>query len=410
MKLLSKKKLNDLRAQRGTIVNRMHTALDSGDFDAFDAAQAELDTVDAQIMRVQALIEAEGEGIPAGAPLPTGDGGAIPPPAGAPAENEVRHAFCEGIRAQWSNDRARFAQNAAILQRAAAAQNATGMNEGTPADGGLIVPEDVQTTINQLKRALNPLSDIFRVENVGFLTGSRVIDTHPTAGFTKVAEFGTIARDDKPAFSQISYKVEDYALILPVSNDLLRDTDEALLAYVSDWFSKKSVITENKLLLSLLSTLDTGATTAAAGSELAAIKTAMNVTLDPAISMSAGFLTNQDGFNYLDSLVDTTKRPLLQPDPTSGTRMMLLSRPVTVVSNAVLPSNTTKGRVAPLYVGDFSQYGTLFRRQALEIRATDIGGNAWVTNSTEVRGIMRLDAKTFDTAAATAIKLTVSAS
>ena len=42
-----------------------------------------------------------------------------------------------------------------------------------------------------------------------------------------------IPQDDKPAFRKIAYKVEDYALILPVSNDLLRDTDEALLAYIS---------------------------------------------------------------------------------------------------------------------------------------------------------------------------------
>ena len=45
-------------------------------------------------------------------------------------------------------------------------------------------------------------------------------------------------------FRKIAYKVEDYALILPVSNDLLRDTDEALLAYISRWLAKKQVITE----------------------------------------------------------------------------------------------------------------------------------------------------------------------
>ncbi len=74
------------------------------------------------------------------------------------------------------------------------------------------------------------------------------------------------------------------------------------------------------------------------------------------------------------------------------------------MSNAVLPS--TDG-AAPLYIGDFKQYGTLFRRKNLEIASTQIGGNSWNTDSTEVRGIMRIGAETYDTEAATAVTLTL---
>ena len=49
----------------------------------------------------------------------------------------------------------------------------------------------------------------------------------------------------------------------------------------------------------------------------------------------------------------------------------------------------------------------VFRRQPLEIASTDIGGNAWKTNSTEVRAITRLDAQVFDSEAATAVSLTI---
>ena len=237
---------------------------------------------------------------------------------------------------------------------------------------------------------------------MSFQSGTRVIDTQPTKGFTKVAEFGTIARDDKPAFSSLDYKVEDYALILPVSNDLLSDTDEALLAYISRWLAKKQVITENTLLTTLLAELDDAATAATAANVVETLKKALNVTLDPAIAATAHFVTNQDGFNALDQLLDGNKRPLLQPDPSSPTGKMLFGRGVTVVSNGVLASAESK---APIYFGDFTQYGTLFRRQPLEIASTNIGGNAWVTNSTEVRAITRLDAKVFDAAAAAAVML-----
>ena len=398
-----KKKLLNLLAKKKSVVDRMKEADKAGDQAAFDAAQAELAPIDAEIARVKAIVDAE-EALPAPEADPAPEDGE-PEAGGTPVNSRACiRAFCNCIRAQVRQNGQAFAENAAIVQRAV--QNEGGMNEGAPADGGLIVPQDIQTRINSLRRSLNPLANLFSVEAVSFLSGSRVIDTHPTAGFTKVAEFGTIARDDKPAFSKIEYKVEDYALIVPVSNDLLDDTDEALLAYLSGWFAKKGVITENKLLLTLLAALDGAAVAAAAGKELATIKKALNVTLDPAIALTSSFVTNQDGFNYLDTLEDKQGRPLLQPNPTDPTHKMLLGRAVDVRANSVLP---TTGGKAPLYIGDFAQYGTLFRRKALEIAATNIGGNAWTTNSTEVRGIMRMDAKTFDTAAATAVSLTLPA-
>lgn len=398
-----KKKLLNLLAKKKAIVDKMKAADAANDQTAFDAAQAELAPVDAEIARVQAIVQAEES-----TPAPQGAADPQPGAPGAPAapvnSAECMHAFAQCIRAQAGGDRQMFVENADIVRRAV--RNEGGMNETTPADGGLIVPQDIQTAINELKRALNPLADLFSVENVSFLSGSRVVDTHPSAGFTKVSEFGTIPRDDKPAFAKIDYKVEDYALIVPVSNDLLEDTDQALIGYLSRWFAKKGVITENKLLLTLLSDKDAEAVSPASGKELAAIKKAFNVTLDPEIALSAHFLTNQDGFNYLDNLVDSDGKPLLQPNPSMATGKMLLGRPVTVVANSVLPTTETK---APLYFGDFTQYGTLFRRKALEIASTNVGGSAWATNSTEVRGIMRLDAKTFDIAAATAVLLTLTA-
>ena len=52
-------------------------------------------------------------------------------------------------------------------------------------------------------------------------------------------------------------------------------------------------------------------------------------------------------------------------------------------------------------------FGTLFRRQAMEIASTNVGGNAWNTNSTEVRAITRLDAVTTDDKAVVAAKISL---
>lgn len=393
-----KKKLLDLLAKKKAIVDKMRTADAAADQAAFDAAQAELAPVDEEIARVRAIMAAE-----EGEPVPENNGG-MPETGtpGAPANsNECLHAFCECIRAGASNDRQRLVENRDIVHRAV--RNEGGMTEGTPADGGLIVPADIQTMIREQMRALNPLSELFSIENVTSNTGSRVMDTAPTKGFTKVAEMAAISKDDKPAFTKVEFTVEDYALIVPVSNDLLADTDQNLLAYLSRWLGKKAVMTENALLLALLTALDGSAAPIAADGALKAIKTLVNTKLDPIFGAGASFLTNQSGFNFLDTLEDGNGRPLLQVNPADRTQYMVGGRAVHVVSDAVLPNKTT----APLYVGDFKTFGTLFRRQPMEIASTNIGGNAWATNSTEVRAITRLAAKTFDAKAVQAGKITL---
>ena len=389
-----KKKLLDLMAKKREIVDQMRAADADNNQTAFDEAQARLAPLDAEIARVEAIMQAE-ECTP-------------PPPQaqtnGAPVDSrECMHAFCECIRARAHGDRQKYLESADIVTRAV--MNEGAMTEGVPADGGLIVPQDIQTQINERKRALNPLSALFSVENMRAAAGSRVYDTQPSRGFAKVAEMGTIARDDKPTFTQIKYTVEDYALIVPVSNDLLADTDQNLIAYLTRWLAKKEVITENKLLLGLLSALDAGATPVQPTGALRSIKTIVNTLLDPMIAVNAVYLTNQTGMNFLDTLEDDKGKPLLQPDITSPSQYRIGGRRVHVVSDAVLPNSDTP--TTPLYVGDFAAFGTLFRRQQMQLDSTTVGGNAWNTNSTEVRAITRLAALTTDADAVKAAKISM---
>ena len=111
--------------------------------------------------------------------------------------------------------------------------------------------------------------------------------------------------------------------------------------------------------------------------------------------MARRLITNQDGFNYLDGLADTTGRPLLQPDPATGAPMLFGSRRIAVCSNAILPTRESSGSYYPLYIGDGRQYTTLFQRAPMELASTDVGGDAWKSYSTEVRGIVRLGTGVF---------------
>jgi len=119
--------------------------------------------------------------------------------------------------------------------------------------------------------------------------------------------------------------------------------------------------------------------------------------LDPAISMRAKILVNQSSYEYLDSLTDEMGRPLINIDPMTGESMIFKNRQIVLMSDAQLPNNAGK---YPLYVGDFTQYATLFERGGMEMTATDIGGGAFESNGISVRGIKRMGTSVFDKAAA----------
>lgn len=395
-----KKKLLNLLNQKKTIIDRMKAADEANDQAAFDAAQSELANLDNEITRVKAIVDAE-DSVPEPEPEQPTNGGTYANAANhSKNSNECIRAFCACIRAGARNDRQALAENMDIVTRAVRNE---GMVEGTPADGGLLVPKDIQTMINEQKRALSPLSDLFTVETVTSNTGTRVRDTSPTTGFTKIAEMGEIDKTDKPTFASVEYNVQKYALIVPVSNDLLADTDQNLLAYLSRWLGKKAVITENSLLLGLLKTLDGSATAITAADAIKNLKTMRNTNLDPAFIAGMSYITNQSGFNFLDTLTDNDGRPLLQPNVAAGTGYMFGNKPIHIISDALLPNADT----TPIYMGDFKQFGTLFRRAVMSIKSTDVGGDAWGTDSTEVRAITRLDAQKFDDKAAVAGKITV---
>ena len=318
------------------------------------------------------------------------------------ASNEYARAFCYAIRNGISPRKGRADERCKILYDA--------MTEGggDPAgeDGGFLVPVDIDNTIHELRRELNPLAELFSTETVSAPTGWRVIDTAPSSAMPSIDEMGTVANNsDQPLFGKVTYALTKYGLRIPISNELMNDEAAGLMAYLGKWFAKKLVLTENSLLITALKTLTASALTSGTIEADGAIKTILNKTLDPAISLNAVIMTNQDGFDALDQMVDVNGRGLLQPDPTNATLMRMFGRRVFVVSSAQLPNTSSKPE---FFIGDFKEFATIFRKEGFEVASTDIGGNAWATDSTEVRGIARLCVSKFDASAAVRRQLTLS--
>lgn len=314
-------------------------------------------------------------------------------------ESEYKRVFLKGLRRQRIT-----ADDHSIINQYQAAIHEGGVSTDSDGDLGIIVPQDIQTRINELMRSMNDLSKYVRTEKVNTLSGSRVLEKNEDmVPFAVVDEYGEIQETDNPKFTPVTYNLVKRAGFLPITNELLRDTDQNIMAYVANWIAKKHVVTKNSLIISVLNTL-----TSKDLKDIKAIKKVLNVDLDPAISLSSTIITNQDGFQWLDEQEDVNGRPLLQEDITQPGKKLFKGRQIAVVSNRVLPSTGTTTIKAPFVVGNFKELMVLFNRGVYELASTTTGGDAWRRDTTELRTITRDDCVKWDTDAAVFGKLTIS--
>jgi HK97 family phage major capsid protein len=317
----------------------------------------------------------------------------------AQLEEEYKRIFLKGLRRQRIT-----ADDHSIIEEYKNVMHEGGVTTDPDGDTGIIVPEDVQTRINKLMRTLNDLSRHIRIEKVNTLSGSRVLEKdEDMVPFAVVDEYGEIEEIDNPKFTPVSYQLIKRAGFLPLTNELLKDTDQNILAYVTNWIAKKHVITKNSLIISILNSLSKKGL-----KDIKAIKKVLNVDLDPAISLSSTIITNQDGFHWLDEQDDENGRPLLQEDITRPGKKLFKGRPIVVVANRTLPSTGTTTVKAPFIVGNFKELMVLFTRGVYELASTNIGGDAWRRDSTELRTITRDDCVKWDTESAVFGQLTIS--
>ena len=266
--------------------------------------------------------------------------------------------------------------------------------DGSGSDAGLTIPQDIRTAINTLVRQYDSLQEYVNVENVTTLTGSRVYEkwTDITGLANIDDEAGKIADIDDPKLSLIKYTIKRYAGISTVTNSLLADSAENILAWLSGWIAKKVVVTRNKAILGVVDKLPTKPTLTKWDDIID-----LEAKVDPAIKQTSFFLTNTSGFTALKKVKNALGDYLMERDVKSPTGYSINGFAVKEISDRWLP-NASSG-VMPLYFGDLKQAVTLFDRQQMSLLSTNIGGGAFETDTTKVRVIDRFDVVATDTEA-----------
>ena len=255
---------------------------------------------------------------------------------------------------------------------------------------GLTIPKDIQTTIHLLVRQYDSLQEYVNVEQVSTAQGSRVYEKW--ADITALSEIetegGSIGANDDPKLTVVKYLIKRYAGITTVTNSLLKDTAENIIAWLSSWIAKKVVVTRNTKIIAAIDKLPTKPTLTKWDDIID-----LEAKVDPAIKPTSMFLTNTSGFTALKKVKNAMGDYLMERDVKSPTGYSIDGFPVKEVADRWLPNKST---ARPLYFGDLKQAVTLFDRENMSLLATNIGAGAFETDTTKIRVIDRFDVQTVD--------------
>ena len=268
------------------------------------------------------------------------------------------------------------------------------MSEGSGPDGGYTVPEDIVTKIEHYRDAKASLRQHVRVIPVQTMSGARTFKARETVtGFSKVLENGKFAKKATPKFERLAYNINKYGGYFVLSDEVIEDSDANLVNEVVALIGDESRVTDN---VEIISTIKAAKTAPVNFEDLEGIKEALNVTLGQAFRATSAIYTNDNGLQWLDTLIDGNNRPLLAPSPTDPMKMVLgcgpTTVPIVVLPNADFP-NLEQG--IPFIVGDLHEGVALFDRRRVTLMqsktASVDGYNAFEQGGLLIRADERAD-------------------
>ena len=263
----------------------------------------------------------------------------------------------------------------------------------TTENEGMLVPQDIYTSIRELRRQTQSLENLVNIEKVDKTEGSRIVEKNADiVGFEAVDEEAVFPDMPKPEFTKIPYKLKKLGGILKATQEFYQATFSSIKSYIVKWIAKKGITTRNNLILKAMDDKKDGSKVTI--TDIDSLKDIINTKLDPSILGGTQIITNQDGFNWLDKLKDENSRYILQPDITQKFKHLLFGQyPVIVFSNKQIKTNTNK---VPFYIGNLKEFITLFDYEKLFIEMSSEAGSLWEKDMIGIKVRERLDVQVID--------------
>ena len=322
---------------------------------------------------------------------------ATPKVADAAMKNRIFNKLVLG-RALNDEEREVYAAN----RKAFDAPGTPGQVEATAAKGGYLVQTEQLEILYEFRRMYSQLRDYCNVFQISKPTGKFPAIGAETGKLTSFEEIKSITAHDVD-FSQVTWETVDYGDIIPISNQLIADSDFNVMSIIGQRLARKAVNTENYVILTAVDTQLSTPTTITTYKQLL---NAMNVTLDRAFYLNTRIFLNQDAFQWLSTLEDGMNRPLLIPDVVAPDTYRFRGKEVVVVPNSVMPTVTVStDDLAPIYVGSMADFIGFFERAGVEIStSSDFMFDKYAV---AMRAVMRFGVSILDSSALVKLQVKV---
>lgn len=368
---INKQTLYQLKSDRAEALNAADAALAEGRMEDYEASIKTVESLNPQINRVEKLLEEQDRFGREQAPAP-----------GVEPEPELK-GYDAAVKSFAAAARAGFPKTT----------KAAGdlMQEGVDADGGYTVPQDIVTRIISLRESKESLLGEVRVIPVTTKRGRRPIKKRGQhQGFATVAEAAKFGKAATPQFAVLEYDIEKRGGYLPVSNELLEDSDNNIAAIAVEWLADEARVTANKEILAVIQAKE-----AKDLKNLDGILAAW-VGLGSTFRATSKLITNDDGLLWLGTLKDANGRYLLTPNPADPKELRLCvgpyTLPVKTCDNDTIPTQEQK---IPMILGDLKEGVVYWDRRVFSVKVSDTAAvgefNAFEQDMTIWRGSLRDD-------------------
>lgn len=278
------------------------------------------------------------------------------------------------------------------------------LSAGSDKDGGYTIPEDISTEILKSIEEMNTVRNLVKVVQKGTASGTYTVRKGVAEKLYNTAEKEQIKELKNMEFDQITWNMKKFAGFLPVSSELLDDSFLNFTREIVEWLSESAVTTENDEVFygagetnveGIITSGKFKSKDAPADITIKFLRRVKN-SIKQGYRRNAVWVMNTEAFETLANIEDKNGRGILAADPRNEDSFNLFGRPVQVYDEIV----TDENKKTHILFGDFKRGYRMFDRKRFEIKSTDIGADAFLTDQTYFRGIERFDGRVVDPEAA----------
>ncbi|MGN7287434.1 phage major capsid protein [Shouchella rhizosphaerae] len=275
------------------------------------------------------------------------------------------------------------------------------LSAGSDKDGGYTVPEDISREILKSIHEMNTVRNLVTVVPKNTSYGNYTVRKGVAQKLYNTAEKEQIKELKNMEFDQITWNIKKFAGFLPISSELLDDSFLNFTREIIDWLSESALTTENDEIfygkgdenVEGLLTNDKFKKIDAPDEITIKFLRRVKNSIVQGYRRNAVWVMNTEAFETLANIEDKNGRGILAADPRNEDAFNLFGRPVHVYDEIVTDDET---KTTQILFGDIKRCYRMFDRKRFEIKSTDVGADAFLTDQTYFRGIERFDGRIVD--------------